>query len=215
MAAAIVTGGSRGLGAAVAAELRRSGMSVTALGRADVDLRDAGAVARCFAALEVPDLLVCAAGLTRDGLLARLGEEDWDEVVGVNLRGAFLCARAVAARMVKRRGGHIVFISSFSALHPPAGQSAYAAAKAGLLGLTHSLAKELGPRGVRVNAVVPGFLETAMTAGLKPEVKAAALGAHVLGRFNQAAEVAAFIRCLHHEMGGTSGQVFNLDSRVV
>jgi 3-oxoacyl-[acyl-carrier protein] reductase len=215
MAMAIVTGGNGGLGSAVAAELTRSGMMVKELSRTDADLTDADAVQRCFAAMEVPDLLVCAAGVTRDRLLPRLSEENWDEVLGVNLRAAFLCARAVAGSMLKRRSGHIVFISSFSAIHPPAGQSAYAAAKAGLLGLTRSLAKEFGPRGVRVNAVLPGFLETPMTANLQPSVRAAALAAHVLGRFNQAAQVAAFIRCLHLEMNATSGQVFNLDSRVV
>jgi len=215
MATAIVTGGSGGLGLAVVTELRRAGMAVSALGRTEADLTDPAEVQRCFAALEVPDLLVCAAGLTRDAVVARLNEDNWDEVLAVNLRGAFFCARAVAGAMLKRRSGHIVFISSHSALHPPAGQAAYAAAKAGLLGLTRSLAKELGPRGVRVNAVLPGFLETPMTAGLKPEIRAAARAAHVLGRFNQPTEVAAFIRCLHFELAGTSGQVFNLDSRVV
>lgn len=215
MATAIVTGGGGGLGSAVVADLRRSGMVVTALGRTDAELTDAAAVQRCFAALEVPDLLVCAAGATGDKLLARLGEDHWDEVLAVNLRAAFFCARAVAGPMLKRRSGHIVFISSYSAIHPPAGQAAYAAAKAGLLGLTRSLAREFGARGVRVNAVLPGFLQTRMTSGLRPEVVAAARSAHVLGRFNQVSEVAAFVRCLHLEMGGTSGQVFNLDSRVV
>jgi 3-oxoacyl-[acyl-carrier protein] reductase len=116
--------------------------------------------------------------------------------------------------MLKRRDGHILFVSSHAALHPRAGQAAYAAAKAGLLGLTRSLAREFGSRGVRVNALLPGFLETPMTAGLATEVVDSVRAAHVLGRFNQVSEVAAFVRCLHLEMRGTSGQVFSLDSRV-
>jgi len=134
-------------------------------------------------------------------------------VIGDNLNGAAYCARAVSRRMLRRRHGHIVFVSSYSALHPPIGQAAYAAAKSGLLGLARSLARELGAAGIRVNTVMPGFLETRMTAGLPPQRVQAVLGEHALGRFNQVGEVAEFLHFLHTRLPHTSGQVFQLDSR--
>jgi 3-oxoacyl-[acyl-carrier protein] reductase len=155
----VITGGAGGLGRALATAFADAGHEVLAPGRDELEVTDAAAVKDYFKGREV-GLLICNAGTTRDALLAKVSGEDWDEVMRVNLRGAALCAAAGSRGMVRARAGHIVFISSHSAIHPPAGQAAYAAAKAGLIGLTMSLAKELGPAGVRVNAVLPGFLET-------------------------------------------------------
>jgi NAD(P)-dependent dehydrogenase (short-subunit alcohol dehydrogenase family) len=131
------------------------------------------------------------------------------------LKGAFLCAREAAKGMAKRRAGHIVFISSFSAVHPPAGQANYAASKAALIGMMKSMAQELGERNVRVNVILPGFLETSMTDGLSEELKQASLDQHTLGRLNTPEMAAGFVAFLHRKMPNTSGQVFNLDSRVL
>ena len=116
--------------------------------------------------------------------------------------------------MIQQGNGHIVFISSYSALHPPLGQLAYATAKAALLGLTQSLARENGHHGIRVNAVLPGFLETRMTELVSEKRKIEILANHTLGRFNTPVEVAKFIRYLHQDLCHTSGQVFQLDSRI-
>lgn len=215
MGIAVVTGATGGLGGAIAAELGRAGMQVLAPRHDELELLDAQAVDGYFRAIDPPELLVCAAGVVRDRLLARMTADDWQTVVDGNLKTAMHCARAAAPGMLKRRVGHIIFVSSYSAIHPPAGQAAYAAAKAGLLGLTHALARELGSRNVRVNALLPGFMETRMTSGLEPQVIEAARESHVLGRFNEPSAVASFIRCLHHDMPATSGQVFSLDSRIV
>jgi len=161
------------------------------------------------------DLLVCNAGVTIDRSIAKMSESDWHQVMDVNLTGSFRCAREVSRGMIKRRTGHIIFISSYSALHPPAGQANYAAAKAALLGMMKSLAQELGPRNIRVNAILPGFLDTKMTAGLPESVKSEALRKHTLGRLNTCQAVANFVSCLYWNMPHTSGQVFNLDSRIL
>lgn len=212
---AIVTGGQGVLGKAISSRLAAAGMDVLSPGRDELDVCEAQSVKRFFGNAGGVDLLVCNAGVVVDKPLGRMAEGDWDEVMRVNLRGAFLCAREVSRQMVKRRCGHIVFISSFSALHPPVGQANYASAKSGLLGMMKSMARELGPRNVRVNAILPGFLETKMTAGLSEEVCEAALGKHVLGRFNTTESVAHFLTNLHLHMSETSGQVFNLDSRIL
>jgi len=209
----VITGGEGGLGQALAAAFTGAGYAVSAPGRAELDVTDEAGVKGCFKRHD-PELLVCNAGITRDAPLARLEEEAWDEVMAVNLRGAAACAAAASRGMLRARTGHIVFISSFSALHPPVGQAAYAAAKAGLIGLAKSLAKELGPAGIRVNVVLPGFLETGMTAGLSEERKEAVLDQHVLERFNTVEAVGAFLVNLHAHLPHTSGQVFQLDSRV-
>ena len=148
-----------------------------------------------------------------DKLFARMEEADWDAVVDTNLKGAFLCTRAAARRMMIERDGSIIQIGSYSALNPPIGQSAYAASKAGLIGLTKSLAKELGPRNIRVNCVLPGFLETRLTTDLSEEARSAALARHVLGRFNTVEDAASFIVTLTR-LSHVSGQIFQLDSRV-
>jgi 3-oxoacyl-[acyl-carrier protein] reductase len=209
---AVITGGTGGLGSAIAGAFSEPGWTVEAPGSRDLDLRDEAAIARYFENLPV-DLLVCAAGITRDAPLARLDPEIWDETYAVNFTAAQRCAEAVIPGMVDRAEGHILFISSHSALHPPIGQAAYAAAKAALLGLATDLARRHGPQNLRVNAILPGFLETPMTAKITEKRRAEILAAHHLGRFNTPPAVADFIHFLHHHMPHTSGQVFQLDSR--
>lgn len=212
---AVITGGQGGLARGMEAALVNAGVKVSAPGRDKLDVSCADSVVRFFAGVGDVDLLVCNAGITMDRPLARMMEADWDPVMQVNLRGAFLCAREASRRMVKRRAGHILFISSFSAAHPPAGQANYAAAKAALIGMVKSLARELGPRNVRVNVVLPGFLDTRMTAALPQAAKRLALEKHTLNRLNTVEAAADFIVFLHRQMPHTSGQVFNLDSRVL
>jgi len=157
--------------------------------------------------------LVNNAGATADELLVRMTEADWDRVLDVNLRGAFRCSQAVIRQMIQQRDGHILNIASYSGKTGARGQANYAAAKAGLIGLTESLAKEVGSRNVRVNAVLPGVLPTPMTAGLSREVRDRFAAANALGRLNTVEEVARFIVFLA-EMQNVSGQVFQLDSRI-
>lgn len=209
---AVITGGTGSLGIAIAAALQAPDWTIAAPGSVQLDVRDATAVREYFHDRDV-DLLVCAAGITRDSPIARLTHEAWDEAWSVNYRGALDCANAVLPRMIARGCGHIVFISSHSALHPPAGQAAYAAAKAALLGLVADLASRHGPSNIRVNAVLPGFLETRMTHSVTEKRRAQIRAAHTLGSLNTCDRVASFIRFLHHELPYTSGQVFQLDSR--
>jgi 3-oxoacyl-[acyl-carrier protein] reductase len=210
---AVITGGSGALGQAVAAALCAPDWNVRAPGSAELDVREESAVRRYFENRRV-DLLVCAAGVTRDAPLLRLSEDAWDQTWTTNFKGAAFCADAVLPDMVRRKSGHIVFISSFSAIHPPTGQAAYAAAKAALLGFVVDLATRHGPSNIRVNAILPGFLETPMTATVTERRHAEILAAHTLGRFNTCERAAAFVRFLHQDLPHTSGQVFRLDSRV-
>lgn len=159
------------------------------------------------------EVLINNAGVTADALLVGMDEGAWDDAIEVNLRGAFLMCRAVLPGMADARRGHIVNVASYSARHGARGQANYAAAKAGLLGLTQALAREAGHRNVRVNAVLPGFLETPMTAAVPRPVLEAAQAANVLGRFNTVGEVARFIAFLA-TLDGVSGQLFQLDSRI-
>lgn len=159
------------------------------------------------------DALINNAGATEDQLSAQLSADNWDRVLDVNLKGAFLCSQAVIRPMMKQRDGHIINLSSFVARTGRAGQANYAAAKAGLLGLTESIAKETGSRNVRVNAVLPGVLPTGMTATLSPEQLQTLAGANALNRLNDVAEVARFIVFLA-AMKNVSGQFFQLDSRI-
>lgn len=200
------------MGRAVIQAFRSPDWEVCAPGREELDLLAPGAIRSALGSVPV-DLLVCAAGGIRDTPLARMNESMWDEVFSVNFTAAAACAAAVLPGMIGRGRGHIVFISSYSALHPPVGQAAYATAKAALLGLTEDLARENGRHGVRVNAVLPGFLETGMTATVSAHRKAAVLADHALGRFNTPEAVAKFIRFLHEQLPETSGQAFQLDSR--
>ncbi len=157
-------------------------------------------------------LLVNNAGITDDQLSWMIHEDAWDRVLDVNLRGAFFCCQAVLRPMLHQREGHIINISSFSARRGPRGQASYAAAKAGLLGLTQSLAQEAGSGNIRVNAVLPGVLPTPMTARLSDPIMADFAQANALGRLNSVAEVARFIAFLAR-MENISGQCFQLDSR--
>ncbi len=208
----VITGGEGGLGKAIASAFSDADWLIDAPGRSRLDVAKAESIASYFAPRQV-DLLVCAAGMIRDKSLGRTSAEDWDEVIAVNYSGAAKCAAAVLPGMIQRNEGHIIFISSHSALHPPMGQIAYATAKAALLGLTTALAKENGQHNIRVNAILPGFLDTPMTAAVSEKRISGILSDHALGRFNTPAAVAKFIRHLHKHLPQTSGQMFQLDSR--
>jgi len=207
----LISGGEGGLARAFQKEF--SGDTVLAPGRKAMDVRDEAQIENYFSQLERLDVLVANAGLTRDGAVTGLSAEDFDEVVNTNLRGAFLCARAALKLMIKQRSGHILFIGSRAARYGTRGQSAYAAAKAGLVGLAQSLAREYGPRNIRCNVVLPGFLETSMTASLSAERREVVRGEHALGRFNTVENAARFIAVLAR-LDHVSGQVFTLDSRI-
>lgn len=208
----VVTGGTGGLGSAIATGFLDSGWQVEAPGSADLDLRDPEAIRTYFNGKEV-DLLVCAAGITRDAPLLKASETDWADVLRVNYEAARECADCVIPRMASAGAGHVIFVSSHSAIHPPSCQISYATAKAGLLGLTEDLAARWGSSNVRVNAILPGFLETPMTSGVGETRRRQVENDHHLGRFNTVREVAAFIRFLDEKLPHTSGQVFQLDSR--
>lgn len=209
----VITGGSGGLGRAIIDVFTAASWQISAPGRRELEVTDPVAV-RSYIESRPVDLLVCAAGIIRDAPLARLDESAWDDVLAVNYQAAAACAASVLPAMIGQGGGHLVFISSRSALHPPPGQVAYATAKAALLGLTASLARINGRHGIRVNAILPGFLETRMTESVSANRKAEILDDHVLGRFNTPDTVAKFIRHLHEDLPHTSGQVFQLDSRI-
>jgi 3-oxoacyl-[acyl-carrier protein] reductase len=209
---AVITGGTGSLGRAIADALQAPHWNIQAPGRAELDVRDQAAVRTYFHGRHV-NLLVCAAGITHDAPIARLTHQAWDDTWSVNFRGALDCANAVLPGMIARGDGHIVFISSHSALHPPVGQAAYATAKAALLGMATDLARCHGPSNIRVNAILPGFLQTRMTETVADARRVEILAAHSLGRLNTCERVAAFIHFLHHELPHTSGQVFQLDSR--
>lgn len=227
---ALVTGASGGLGCALVAELLAQGWRVAAGFhrenvhpeaerlcplRLDVTARECveAAVATVVSRWQRVDLLIHNAGLLADNWSWRLTDEDWQRVLDVHLKGAFLCSQAVLRPMLKQRDGHILNIASFSARTGHGGQANYAAAKAGLLGLTTSLAKEVGSRNVRVNALLPGVLATPMTAGLTAQQRGAFAAANALGRLNELPEVARFAVFLATTQN-ISGQLFQLDSRI-
>lgn len=226
---ALVTGAAGGLGAAVTEELVRRGWFVAAgwhrkiLPETDkvmpvaLDVTSTGSVTMALEQILARwgriDLLVNNAGLTINQTLPQTTDEDWEQVMDVSLRGAFLCSKAAIRSMLKQRSGHIINISSFAARSGPRGQVAYASAKAALIGFTQSLAKESGSRNVQANVILPGVLPTPMTADLSAEVMTAFAEANALGRINEVAEVARFIALLA-EMRNVSGQVFQLDSRI-
>ncbi|MFC4991964.1 SDR family NAD(P)-dependent oxidoreductase [Rubritalea tangerina] len=211
----LITGGRGGLARACGQVFSDAGWEVLAPGRESLDVRDSDSVTRYFEQAGDIDLLVCAAGVTADGLILKLDETSWDKVMETNLRGAYLCAKAASKRMLKRRSGQVLFVSSFSAYQPHLGQSNYAAAKAGLEGLAKSLAREWGGRGLRCNVVVPGLMETGMTEGLSPTDWEGLMGKHCLAAIHSAEQVAGFIYFLECQLPHTSGQVFNLDSRIL
>ena len=212
-----MTGGSRGIGAAVCRELARAGATVAVNYRSNEQLAreiadevsgisvegDVGdpvsakaIVERVEAELGDVDILVNNAGITRDTLIARMSDEEWREVMSTNLDGAFHMSRAVARRMLKRRSGAIVNMTSYVGLHGNPGQTNYAASKGGIIGFTKALAKELGTRGVRVNVVAPGYIETELTGVLSGEIREFLLAATPLGRLGSPEDVAGAVRFL-------------------
>jgi 3-oxoacyl-[acyl-carrier protein] reductase len=209
----IITGGTGGLGTAIAREFAGNGWEVVALGSKNLDLADRRAI-QCFFEDAPCDLLVCCAGMIRDAPLSRMKEEAWDEVMAVNYEAAASCAAAAVPSMRARGHGHVVFISSYAALHPAIGQAAYAAAKAALHGLARQLAEKYGSAGLRFNVILPGFLETPMTDAVSERRKEVIRVTHCLGDFNTVSAVAAFVRFLEEQLPFTSGQVFSLDSRL-
>lgn len=209
----VITGGTGGLGTAIAGEFAGCGWDVVSLGSKDLDLADIAAVKRFFHGQSC-DLLVCCAGIIRDAPLPRMEEEEWDQVMEVNYEAAARCAAAAVPGMLAKGSGHVIFLSSYAALNPAAGQVAYAAAKAALHGLARHLAALHGPAGLRFNVVLPGFMETPMTGAVSDKRKESIRASHVLGEFNTTAEAARFMRFLEEELRFTSGQVFSLDSRL-
>ncbi len=209
----VISGGEGDLARALQAEFHLLGDTVHAPGRGEMDVRDEAQVEAYFTKVERLDVLIANAGLTRDGAMTGLSASDFDTVLQSNLRGSFFCARAALKRMVKQRSGHILFIGSRAAKCGTRGQSAYAAAKAGLVGLAQTLALEYGGRNIRCNVVLPGFLETRMTAQLPPARREEVRAEHALGRFNTAENAARFIATLAR-LDHVSGQVFTLDSRI-
>lgn len=235
---AVVTGGSRGLGRAVCLELAKGGANVV-LCYAGNEAAAKETTAACEAlgakALAVQcnvakadevkalmdaavkefgriDILVNNAGITRDGLLMMMKEEDFDAVIAANLKGTFLCMKAVSRIMMKQRYGRIVNLSSVVGLRGNAGQVNYAASKAGVVGMTKSLAKELASRGVTVNAVAPGFIETDMTAAMTDAAKTATLASIPMGRLGAAEDVARAVAFLaSDEAAYVTGQVLAVD----
>jgi len=236
---ALVTGASRGIGRAIAlrlaemgirvgvnyvhqeqaaqevvAEIQRAGGVVTAVQadvRSPIEVR--AMIERVEAVLGGVDILVNNAGITRDGFLARMSEQDWQDVLDTNLSGAFHCTKAVLRGMMRRRWGRIVNISSVAGLAGNAGQCNYAAAKAGLIGFTRSLAREVGSRNITVNAIAPGFIETDLTADLAEEWKQQALALTPIGRFGVPDEVAAMVGFLVSDEAAAyiTGQVISVD----
>ena len=235
---ALVTGGSRGIGAAVCAELGAAGAEVVVNYASSADaaeavcagIRAAGGSATAVAGdISTPEgatalvsqvesevgpiaILVCNAGITRDNLIMKLSDDDWRAVVDTNLGGAFFTCRAVARPMLKRRAGAIVTMSSVVGVHGNAGQTNYAASKAGLIGLTKALAKELGGRGIRVNAIAPGYISTELTDALPEAARDAILEQTPLGRLGDPADIAGAVRFLcSDEASFITGEVLLVD----
>ena len=235
---AVVTGGSRGIGLAIAQVLAGAGAKVAVLARdgarAQQAAQELGGGAQGFAcdvsdaaqaettlgavdkALGPVDILVNNAGITRDNLLFRIAEDDWDQVLDTNLKGAFLMTKLAARGMIKRRWGRVVNITSVVGLTGNKGQSNYAASKAGLIGFTKTVAKELASRNVLVNAVAPGYIDTEMTRGIAEEAKQALQAAIPLGRLGQGADVAAAVLFLASDWASyITGQVLVVDGGMV
>ena len=211
-----ISGGHGGLARAAVDCFTAAGWEADAPAHAELDVADRSAVRRWFERRSAYDLVVCAAGVTRDRPFLKQTEREWDEVMGVNVTGAAWCARCAAKAMIReKRAGQVVMIGSYAALRPAPSQAAYAASKSALEGLVKSLAREWGREGIRVYLVLRGFLLREMTAGLRESVKEAALSRHVLGRFNTPEKAAAFLLFLQEILTAASGQVFDLDSRIV
>ncbi len=238
---AIVTGAGRGIGHAIAVRLADEGARIAAVSRSEtaqrtadeinaarpeaakayaVDVSDHAAVQQTGAKILEDfgrvDILVNNAGVTRDGLSLRMSMEDWDTVMDTNLKGAFVFCQAVMRSMIKQRSGRIINISSIAGLMGNAGQANYAASKAGLIGLTKTLARELASRSITVNAVAPGFIVTDMTDVLSDQIKEAILPRIPLGKFGEGADIAAAVAFLAApEAKYITGQVLTVDGGMV
>ena len=239
--AALVTGGGRGIGRAIALCLARDGANVAVLDinednakqtaemvrnlgcqavAIQADVSDSGAVQRAvnttIETLGDLHILVNNAGITRDMLIIKMKEDEWKKVIDINLTSAFLCSRAAVKHMLRKRYGRVVNISSVVGLAGQAGQTNYSASKAGLIGLTKSLAKEVGSRGITVNAVAPGFIPTALTDVLPEEQRAAVIAATPLGRLGTVEDIANAVAFLaSDEAGFITGQVLSVDGGLV
>jgi 3-oxoacyl-[acyl-carrier protein] reductase len=239
---AIVTGAGRGIGKAIALRLAAEGARIASVSRSEatsqstadeinatraeaakayaVDVADHSAVqetgAKILANFGRVDILVNNAGVTRDGLSMRMSMEDWDTVIDTNLRGAFSFAQAVMRSMIKQRSGRIINISSIAGLTGNAGQANYAASKAGLIGLTKTLARELASRGITVNAVAPGFIVSDMTDVLNDQIKEAIRAKIPSGKFGEGEDIAAAVAFLAApEARYITGQVLTVDGGMV
>ncbi|MFD1426594.1 3-oxoacyl-[acyl-carrier protein] reductase [Kroppenstedtia sanguinis] len=239
---AMVTGGSRGIGRSISISLAKAGADVAIIyagnrdaaeetaekvretGRQVVtiqaDVSDAGqvnsAVKEALKTWGRIDILVNNAGITRDNLMLRMKEEDWDRVVDTNLKGVFLCIKAVTRPMLKQRAGRIINISSVVGVSGNPGQANYVAAKAGVIGLTKSAAKELASRGITVNAVAPGFIETDMTDQLNEEIRREMISQIPLARFGKPEDVAGAVQFLASDLAGyITGQTLHVNGGMV
>jgi beta-ketoacyl ACP reductase len=222
----LVTGGNRGIGLAIARAFADLGDKVAVTHRGSgapdglfgvtCDVTDAAAVEAAFDAVDAQhgpvEVLVANAGITDDTLLLRMTDEQFDRVLDTNLTGAYRVAKRAARGMLRARRGRMIFISSVVALTGSAGQVNYAAAKAGLIGLARSIARELGPRGITANVIAPGFIDTDMTAALPEQRRAEILGQVPLGRYGTAAEVAGVATFLASDAGAyVTGVVLPVD----
>lgn len=239
---AVITGASRGIGRAIALKLAKHGANVVvnyrnsveavaqvvkeieALGvkvlaiQADISIYSdvENMIKKCVEEFGSIDILVNNAGITKDGLLMRMKEEDFDSVIDINLKGAFNCTRHVAAIMLKQRSGRIINISSVTGITGNAGQVNYSAAKAGIIGMTKSVAREFGSRGVTCNAVAPGYIQTDMTEALPAKVKDAMMGTIPLKRLGSPEDVTNVVAFLAtDEAAYITGQVINVDGGMV